>query len=380
MEVFLLDTTYFGNDTKVSDQSNVHHIFGFLRDYVTPIAVVAGIMTNIVIIYCFLKRNRRKLLNEEVCVAALAACDILLLCALFSVWISFYIASLSISNMWCLVTSYLLDVAKFSSLWTMVTIALNVFFHTYQNTICSDLKFRISTKCNLLILTSIFIVSIVVYLNMTLLKSIVPTNQGPVCLILGRYRATVNALSSLDTMINFIIPYGLLIILCFASLSCKVYKAVFRRHWNSQNISSNETNGERQSHVAHQRLSALTCETALLVKNQASVIRMSLLLCFTFLVCCLPCHLLQIVTRLMSEPDPKHLWHLLHWQQLLLFLYFIRPSFSFWALCVMSQYFRSLLCKSTMTSGNSNDSISVTEYDNPARYQDNSCDDAVTNV
>ena len=336
MELFLIemDFNYSMLPPEYHDMYYITRVFAFLRLYVTPIIIGLGIIGNTIgtlTIY----RTRMRTLSCIAYVTAVLTSDTLFLSSMFFLWISTVVPEIRVSNWWCLSTTYFTGITNFLSLWYSVAMAsdkyLKLRFPGYFNQM-SPLLTKLLPR---VIVIGITTVGIVVYLNFTLLFGVLETSYGTYCVPLPMFEQAIQVLAKLDVAFNFIVPYGglLFTMLHSAILLRKSCQIGSPRAPNASSISRSR------------RSNAASRQTRSLFTAEAEMTKVTLVVSGFYMIFNLPGHVVRFVA-LVAPMETKNMevsQRLFVWQQILMFLFIIRPVTIYPACLASSRLLRRAL-------------------------------------
>lgn len=328
-------------------------VFRFLKLYCTPFVIAFGLLTNVLAVYTY-RSTKLVTFTPVTYLTSLAIVDSIFLLTLLLVWSALYDPRLLFSDWWCLVTTYFTEMTAFMSLWCVTALTLERYLQNCQPWILAKMRLHDVNMCGIFVVVAIVISGIVIYLNLSLMMGVVWIDNHPFCLRLPAFIDIKWVLSDLDIVFNFAMPYGIIII--FTSLStrqcCRAHRLekrsqqrgsfvlttviTFRDEAASSYSSQTQPTAQCSSSLHHQPRSKFSAEIELT--------KLSIIIAVSFLAFNLPCHGLRIRALLLGryQDDNSSFLsaQLIHWQQLMLYLLFCRPSFNFLLAFSSSDLFR----------------------------------------
>ena len=168
---------------------------------------------------------------------------------------------------------------------------------------------------------------------------IVHTGSGQMCAPLPTFARRMQILGQLDTFINFIIPYGAIAI--FGSIVARKLAIFYRQRRSIVYTSANR----RKSRIMD-TLSGLTAYKSAIIhhpKRETQMTKLSIALCATFLLLCLPSQITRLWIMFLSFTHEHTTLDkdLLLYQNLLLQLYFTRYAVNILVYLAVSCSFRA---------------------------------------
>lgn len=141
---------------------------------------------------------------------AICVVDTLHLLVLLHKWLGEYGIDLYAVGGWCQFVTFAQHTSRFLSIWCTVGLAIDRYIWTchpcHRVTICQPSKAKI-------VLASLSIVSIVVYLNVSLTAGLVVLGSQSLCMTLTQFNSVKEKLDIGDTFVNALLPSSTLLIL-----------------------------------------------------------------------------------------------------------------------------------------------------------------------
>ena len=193
------------------------------------------------------------------------------------------------------------------------------------------------------IVTAMAIISIAVYMNISIMYGVIYIPPGPICNMLPNFMDSAEVISILDIVFNFLLPFGAILIFTILTTHC------IRMYYKNRNnlvsppdsplmgCAVGSSNGSSSSEYSHTSLFDLQTTKVLLY------------IAISFLLWCLPAQLLRFwvtVSHFWShdEPDgPIMMTRVFLWQQVLMHIMLVRFVLNFIIYISTYHYFRKAL-------------------------------------
>ena len=282
-----------------------------LKYYYTPCLVAWGTSCNITSILIF----RSKCFKQSSCapyLIAIAAVDTTLLITLLLTWFHIYGVDIYNKGGGCQAVTMVTYVCNFLSVWCTVCAIIDRTISIFHSS-------RPSLRCTVTKANGIIIfftaVSLVVYLNISLLYGVITTISPhiSICIPIRSAFKTIQKLGQADAILNLVLPYLLILTL---NISCCKKLCVIRR--------------QRTAIIS--AVDLRNSGTAELVRTPHEEIYMSYTVIISsslFILFNLPGHLLRLYTSMSSEKytgDWINQTFLFLWQQVLFYLFMTRAA------------------------------------------------------
>lgn len=295
-----------------------------LRLYYRPLLIVAGVIGNLLAWLVFTQSKLRKFSCSPY-LAAIAFTDNLFLLVLFVVWMGGLGYDIYNSGGWCQAITYASYACTFLPVWFCVAMAVDRTLFV----VCVDSRYRYCTTLrSKLVIAGLTVVAIVVYLNVSLLSGVVKTYRSThVCVPLPRFSSQVVLLDKMDALVNVLLPYLTLILLCL--LLCRYLICCYK---NKPEIAF------RPIRPGHRRPNSWDKTELLFTKTLLFMLGL-------YLVLNLPSYLLRLCVMFASMHSGSYAIskHLILWQQLFMHVFFTRFACNFYVYVAVSDTFRKHL-------------------------------------
>ena len=185
---------------KVMDELNI---------YITPFIIIIGVTGNFLSFLVFTLTHLRRQ-SSSVYLASLAIVDIVFLCNLCIVWLSFIKISIFHQEGWCQLVVYMMYVCKFLSVWLVTSFTIDRFIFCYyplfKERFCT-------TRLARIVVLLLVLCGLLVYSFLTWTHGVHYLPPVSVCLPYPQYYTVLTTISLVDAAVTLIIPCSLVIVL-----------------------------------------------------------------------------------------------------------------------------------------------------------------------
>ncbi len=205
--------------TLTQKEETLQLIVRSLHLYFPPAATAVGIVSNVIAI-TLLRQRAFRLLTSASYLTCLILMDSVHLIWIFHQWLTAVNGvSVYVIGGWCQFVTFVVGVAVYVSVWVTVALATERFLATYyrhmQRSHCRLANGRI--VCLMLV-----VAATVVYLNTSLLYSVHNYQHVTICGANPAFLATVNRLQFADSIINGLLPYGIILGIVLLTLCAQI--------------------------------------------------------------------------------------------------------------------------------------------------------------
>ena len=282
-----------------------------LKYYYTPCAVTLGTACNVTSLVIFSRKCFRQISCTPYLIAV-AAVDTALLITLLLTWFHIYGIDTYNKGGGCQAVTLVSYVCNFLSVWCTASAVMDRTISAHQSPGTRSIFSCTRVKANVLVML-FSVVSLVVYLNISLLYGVVYINPHiSVCIPIRSAFRAIHILGQADAIWNFAIPYFLIVILN-AWCCRKLY--VIRE--------------QRNSIITAVDLQGNTTELIRIPHEEIYMSYMIIVSSMFYILLNLPGHILRLYTSLTSEryaTDEINRTLLFLWQQSLFYLFVTRAA------------------------------------------------------
>ena len=183
---------------------------GYLHLYLVPFIVFTGLTANIGCGFILTFSKLRKI-PLTVFVSGCIFSDSVFLLGLFCTWLATGPAAVNQNIEWCYFVSMITNYSYFLSSWCRVAVLVHCYILAGTTKLISGLLAKS-------IITGIAILSIVVYVNLTLIIDSQEMEEVPICRPLASYIRITQVLNTVDFFFNTLLPYLLVMVFIIITL------------------------------------------------------------------------------------------------------------------------------------------------------------------
>ncbi|XP_058123436.1 thyrotropin-releasing hormone receptor-like [Anopheles ziemanni] len=315
----------------------------FLNFYYVPALVLFGTIGNILSVLVFFKTKLRKL-SSSYYLAALGLSDTVYLFGLFVTWLDFFQVHIYTREPYCQLFTYMSGVSSFLSVWYVVAFTFERFivvrYPLKRQSWCTVRRAKTIIAC-LTMFGSVLCVPYIFYAGTQLSER----NNLIICDLRKEYKAQMEIFNYIDTVIVFVVPFTIIVVLNsvtsftvwrFAGLrrnmtlpKRKPSNLEIRRQMSFQYFSThpNGRNGIlRRPSMRENRM----------LHSQMKVTKMLLLVSSVFVCLNLPSYVMRV--RAFVETQPSY--HLILLQYYFYIFFITNFGINFILYCISGQNFR----------------------------------------
>ncbi|KFB48398.1 AGAP005001-PA-like protein [Anopheles sinensis] len=183
----------------------------FLNFYYIPVLVLFGTIGNILSVLVFFKTKLRKL-SSSYYLAALGLSDTVYLFGLFVTWLDFFQVHIYTREPYCQLLTYMSGVSSFLSVWYVVAFTFERFivvrYPLKRQSWCTVRRAKTIIAC-LTMFGSVLCVPYIFYAGTQLSER----NNLIICDLRKEYKAQMEIFNYIDTVIVFVVPFTMIVVL-----------------------------------------------------------------------------------------------------------------------------------------------------------------------
>ncbi|XP_026479642.1 somatostatin receptor type 4-like [Ctenocephalides felis] len=193
----------------------------YLGMYYTPVLVCLGCIGNVLSVFVFFRTKLRKL-SSSYYLSALAISDTIFLLSLLIMWLNFYGIRISNEPGMCQLLVYASGASSCMSVWSVVAFTVErfvaVLYPLRRQAVCTVARAR-AVLCGLIALALLHSAPLLLFSQPIYKKEL----NATICDVAEDYREAASVFNTLDTVVAFLVPLTIIVVLNSCT-ACAVWR------------------------------------------------------------------------------------------------------------------------------------------------------------